>query len=291
MVIPIDRSVLGPVTLSSPVVSDILTNNGVCTPVPSGAPGIASCVIMVTAVEPNGRTLNATFPATANLAVSTGTANLLVTAALQSQQTCISSEFRNVPVAGNNYLWFNSIFKVHDVPKQKITISFFNSSVRFQYRDATKNLITVNQAMPDAKVTIDPSVSTAATTFDAVNNTWITTVPFDIDDATFLTGIPWLVPAGRLPGNIEPVTFWGTFASDGAGVEIGWRWSAAAYSSFSGDNTTLGVKPMNTDHDNLGTNRDRAGTPENFRQFVIPEARGKGGKNYTGSYSGSAEIE
>jgi hypothetical protein len=38
-------------------------------------------------------------------------------------------------------------------------------------------------------------------------------------------------------------------------------------------------------------NHDRAGTPENFKAFVIAGARGKGGKNYTGSYSRSAEIE
>ena len=87
------------------------------------------------------------------------------------------------------------------------------------------------------------------------------------------------------------MTWCGTFASDTAGVEMGWRWSSAAYSNFSGNNAALGVKPMNTDHDNTATNRDNAGTPENYTRFVIPGARGKGGKNYTGSYSGTAEIE
>ena len=168
---------------------------------------------------------------------------------------------------------------------------FEPSTVQFHYRDASNNLVTVNQPLPGAKITIDPSVSTATTMFDAVDNVWITTVPFDLDDATFLTGIPWLVPAGGIPADIEPVTWCETFASDTAGVDIGWRWSAAAYSSFSGDYNTLGVKPMNTDHDNPPANRDNAGTPENFKTFVIPGARGKGGKNYTGSYSGSAEIE
>jgi hypothetical protein len=48
---------------------------------------------------------------------------------------------------------------------------------------------------------------------------------------------------------------------------------------------------MDTDHDNQGTNRDLAGTPENYKQLVIPGARGKGGKNYTGTYSQSKEIE
>jgi hypothetical protein len=272
-------------------VSDILTNNGVCTPVPSTAPGIASCVVAVTAVEPNGRTLNASFSGTANLAASSATGDLIVTAALESQKSCLSSDFRNVSVPGGSYLWFNSIFKVKDVTKKKITISFFQSSVQFQYTDASHHVVTVNQAMPDAKIVIDPSVSTASTTFDAVDNVWITTIPFDLDDAAFLTGMPWLVPAGGIPADIEPVNWCGTFASDTAEVDIGWRWAAAAYSSFSSDNNVLGVKPMLTDHDNPGSNRDLAGTPENFKQFVIPGARSRGGKNYTGTYSRSAIIE
>jgi hypothetical protein len=291
MVIPIDPSVLAPMLLSSPVVSDILSNNGMCTPVPSAAPGVVSCTFAVTAVEPNGRTLNASFAGSPDLAASSASGDLIVTAALESQKSCLNSDFRNVAVPGGSYLWFNSIFKVKDVTKHRITITFFQSSVQFQYKDTSQHVVTVNQAMPDAKIVIDPSVTTASTTFDAINNVWITTVPFDLDDAAFLTGLPWLVPAGGIPGDIEPVTFCGTFASDTAGVDIGWRWAAAAYSSFSSDNSVLGVKPMFTDHDNPGTNRDLAGTPENFKQFVIPGARGRGGKNYTGTYSRSAFIE
>jgi VCBS repeat-containing protein len=291
MVILIDPSVLAPFTLTSPVVSDTLSNNGVCTPVPSATPGVASCTINVTSVEPNGRTLNSSFPGTGDLGASTGAADLLVTTALGSQTSCINSDFRKVPVPGGSYLWFNSIFRVRDVAKQKVNISFVQSKVQFQYKDASGNLVTVNQAMPDAKIVIDPSATTASTTFDAVNNLWLTTIPWDLDDNSFLTGTPWLVPAGGIPADIEPVAWCGTFASDVAGVDIGWRWAAAAYSSFSSDNTVLGVKPMNTDNDNPPRNHDRAGTPENFKQFVIPGARGKGGKNYTGTYSRSIMIE
>jgi hypothetical protein len=95
----------------------------------------------------------------------------------------------------------------------------------------------------------------------------------------------------RVEQDIEPVSWCGTFASDTAGVDIGWRWAASAYSSFSGDNSVLGVKPMDSDDDNPGTNHDLAGTPENFKQFLIPGARSRGGKNYTGTYSRSAVIE
>jgi hypothetical protein len=295
MVIPIDPGVLAPVTVSSPIVSNILSNNGTCTLVPGAAPGVATCTLTLTAVEPNGRTLNASFPGSSALVASAGTADLVVTAPLESKMSCINSDFRsdfrNVGVPGGSYLWFNSIFKVRNVPKQKITVSFFQSSVQFQYTDASHNVVKVNQTMPDARIVIDPSVTTPSTIFDAVDNVWITTIPFDLDDSAFLTGLPWLVPAGGLPADVEPVTWCGTFASDTAGIDIGWRWAAAAYASFSGNSTTLGVKPMDSDQDNPAANHDHAGTPENFKSFVIPGARGKGGKNYTGSYSGSAMIE
>ena len=295
MVIPIDPSVLANITLTSPVVSDILSNNGVCTPIASATSGVASCTVTVTSVEPDGRTLIANFPGSVDLASSTssgmGTGQLIVTAALRSQQVCIASDFRNVAVAGGSTLWFNSIFKVRGVSQQLVHITFFGSFVQFQYADGSGNVVNVNQALPDARITIDPSAAAASTSFDAVNNVWNTTIPWDLDDSAFLTGMPWAVPAVGLPGDVEPVTVCGTFASDVTGADIGWRWAAAAYSSFSTDSATLGVKPVDTDHDNQATNHDHAGTPENFKQFVIPGARGKGGKNYTGTYSRSVVIE
>jgi YVTN family beta-propeller protein len=291
MVIPIDSSVLAPITLLSPIVSDILTNNGVCNPVPSSAPGVASCTLVVTGVEPGARTLNASFAGSGDLLASGATAGLTVAAALETRRSCISSDFRNVPVSGGSYLWFNSVFKVNEVTKKKITITFFQSSVQFQYNDAKGKIVRVNQPMPDAKIVIDPSVTTASTVFDAVDNVWITTIPFDLDDAAFLTGMPWLVPAGGIPADIEPVTWCGTFASDTVGLDIEWRWAAAAYSSFSSDNNALGVQPMFTDHDNPRTNHDPAGTPENFKKFVIPGGRGRGGTNYTGTYNDRPFIE
>jgi MBG domain (YGX type) len=291
MVIPMDLSVLAPTTLISSVASDVLSNNGACAPNPSTAKGTASCTITITSSEPNGRTLSASFAGSADLVASSGSGNLIVTTGLNSQRTCIASDFRNVAVPGGSTIWFNSIFKVHDVAKQLTRVTFYQASAQFQYKDASGNLVTVNQALPNANITIDPNVTSASTSFDPVNTVWVTTVPWDLDDNAFLTGMPWLVPTGGLPSDVEPVTVCGTFASDVASIDIGWRWAAAAYSTFSSDNTTLGVKPMDTDHDNQATNHDHAGTPENYIQFVIPGARGKGGKNYTGTYSRSAVIE
>jgi len=295
LVIPIDPAVLAPITLKSSNASDILTNNGTCAPAPGPTTGTASCSVTLTAIEPNGRTLTASFPGSSALAASTGTAELMVTAPLESKVSCIKSDFRNVPVPGGSYVWFNSVVKIAPPSAapatETINLTYSQSSIEYQYRNPDGSMSTVHQVVPDAKIVFNPNITAPSITFDAANNAWLTTVPLDTDDNSFLTGLPWLVPAGGIPGDIEPVTWCGTFASDTPGLEIGWRWAAAAYSSFSADNTALGVKPMDTDHNDSGTNKDRAGTPENYKQFVIPGARGNGGKNYTGSYSGSAEIE
>jgi hypothetical protein len=54
------------------------------------------------------------------------------------------------------------------------------------------------------------------------------------------------------------------------------------------DYTGLGVKPVDDNDASIYThNADHAGTPENFKPYVIGGARGGGGSNYTGSYSGT----
>jgi YVTN family beta-propeller protein len=291
MVIPINPSVLASVSLSSAIATDVISNGGMCTPVPTAAAGTASCTLTVTSSLPNGRTLTANFAGSADLVASTGSAQLIVTEPVQGQQSCIQSDFRNVAVPGGSYIWLNSIFRVRDVNKQIVHISFANSTVQYQYTDASGNLVSVNLAVPNAQITINPSVTVASTSFDPVNNVWNTTLPWDLDDNAFLSGMSWLVPAAGLPADVEPVNWCGTFAVDVTGAHIGWRWAAAAYSSaFSANNAALGVKAMDTDGDNPG-NQDLAGTPENYKQFVILGARGKGGKNYTGTYSRSAAIE
>ena len=52
----------------------------------------------------------------------------------------------------------------------------------------------------------------------------------------------------------------------------------------------MGVKPVNKkDAPNpYKDNDDKAGTPENFKAIVVKGARGDGGDNYTGDFSGGA---
>jgi hypothetical protein len=84
---------------------------------------------------------------------------------------------------------------------------------------------------------------------------------------------------------LSSVIWRGNFTSDTPGVKVQWQWAAAAYTSFGTDDNTLGVKPA----DGFGGS-DHAGTPENYKHFVTGGARGGGGSNFTGSYSGTGSI-
>jgi hypothetical protein len=98
------------------------------------------------------------------------------------------------------------------------------------------------------------------------------------------------VPGG-LPGGIDPVTISGTFGSDTPGLSFEWKWAAAVYTSFSDDLNAVGVKPIDGNDANPYDNSDHAGTPENFKDSVTGGARGGGGSNWTGSYSGTSKVQ
>jgi len=63
-----------------------------------------------------------------------------------------------------------------------------------------------------------------------------------------------------------------------------------AYTSFDTDYNALGVKPVDDNKASQYQNSDHAGTPENFKMFVIGGATGGGGSNYTGSYSATGSC-
>jgi hypothetical protein len=142
--------------------------------------------------------------------------------------------------------------------------------------------------VPDASVTFDPSVTFATTTFSG--GMWVTTVPSSgLAGNTFFSALGYLVPA-NLPGGIKNVTWSGTISTDTPGVKVQWKWGAAIYTNFSPDYNALGVKPVDDKMHNPYPNSDHAGTPENFKPYVIGGATGGGGANYTGGLSGTADV-
>jgi hypothetical protein len=206
-----------------------------------------------------------------------------------------ASNFNGTPIAGGNYIWFNASFKASGIPATGATI-FLNNSTIFFTADQPYTV-----AVPNAQVVFDPNAVCASTTFDSGSNTWNTVVPLSGTDSIFLSGVAFPVPASFANANglvKGPVVWQGTFSDNtSGGIAISWKWGAAVYSNFSTDYNLLAVKPAHAQSCSY-TNGDQDGTPEGinpstglpFKHSVVGGARGGGGSNWTGSWSGTVST-
>jgi hypothetical protein len=169
------------------------------------------------------------------------------------------------------------VLKAKNLPSNAtVTVTFTNQTITIPGIGSVP--------VPAATVMFVPGQGFATTTD---GGTWTTTVPSSIKGNTFLSGLSLQVPGG-LPGSIRPVTWSGTITIDTPGVSICWQWAAANYPTFSANGNALGVKSVDDKTlDPLYQNADHAGTPENFKQFVVGGGTGGGASNYTGSLSGT----
>jgi hypothetical protein len=209
-------------------------------------------------------------------------------------QSSNSSNFNGTSIKSGSYIWFNANFTASGIPSAGATITLTQSTISFTAGGTAYNL-----AVPNAQITFSPSVTCTSTTFDTLTNTWMTTVPISGDDEIFLSGLSWPVPSGGLSGGINPVDWQGTFnvTTNIPGISINWKWGAAVYSSFTTNYNALAVKAAHKTACGLN-NGDHAGTPEGvngnnqpWKQFVVGGARGGGGSNWTGSWSGTTSVK
>lgn len=194
--------------------------------------------------------------------------------------TGITSGFNGTPIAAGDYIWFNSVATIK--PAKGTTLYFSNQKIQFDVEG-----VPTNFSLPDSVITFDSNVSEATTTYDDFSG-WNTVVPAGYSGNVFLGGSLLYLPAG-LPGGIKPVTWSGDMSGTAGGLSVNWKWGAAVYAGFP-DDVTLGVKPIDGNKflsDPLFKNSDHAGTPEGIKAYVVGGARGGGGANYTGSYSGT----
>lgn len=196
----------------------------------------------------------------------------------------INSNFNGTAISTGNSIWFNSILKVKDMDEIGGSVRFVNSIIQF-----TANGINYNLIVPDAMITFSPTATVATTTFNVIINAWETIIPSSYSGNVFLSGLAYQLME-NLPGGINPVTWSGQFWADKPGLTVEWKWAAAVYTQFSADYNAIGVKPVDGDKLNPYHNSDHAGTPENFKSYVIGGARGGGGSNYTGGYSGTKSV-
>jgi hypothetical protein len=198
----------------------------------------------------------------------------------------IASNFNGTAIPGGSYIWFNANFKASGTSGKNVTIRFTNSTIKFSSGGTSYNV-----AVPNATITFSTSATTA-TTVRTGSGEWITTVPSGFGDDVFVSGVAFHVPAGGLPGGINPVTWTGTFTSSSPGTGISWKWGAAVYNPTpEAAEKFVEPKPVHSTSLDKYKNSDQAGTPENFKQFLIGGARGGGGSNFTGSWSGTNSCE
>jgi hypothetical protein len=207
----------------------------------------------------------------------------------QTQSGCsIAANFNGTPLAGGDYIWFNSVLKVQGLdPQQGTTIGFAPMPIML-----TANGSPYMIPVPSALINFVPGLALATTEFLAGG--WVTNVPSSgLAGKVFLDGVAFLIPASGLPGGIKDVTWSGMFFSCALGLSVQWQWAAAVYANdefFMAGYEGLGVKPVDDNKASAYKNSDHAGTPENFRSDVIGGARGGGGSNFTGSYSGTVSC-
>jgi hypothetical protein len=193
--------------------------------------------------------------------------------------TSARTNFNAAPISANNYIWFTSVLHPSGLGPNPVTIHFTQQTI---------SSANFTLPVPDATVIFDPATITATTVFNG--GMWETHVPSTgFAGNTFFSALGYQVPA-NLPGGIKNVTWSGMITSDTPGVNINWKWAAAVYSSFNADYDLLGIKPVDDNNASQYKNSDHAGTPENYKSFVIQGATGGGGANYTGGYSGSATV-
>jgi hypothetical protein len=88
------------------------------------------------------------------------------------------------------------------------------------------------------------------------------------------------------------VKWQGAFFGVAPGLKVQWAWAAAVYhnSNFGADYSAIGVKPVDDTKASIYLNSDHAGTPENFKKYLVGGATGGGGSNFTGGYSASPNV-
>ena len=201
--------------------------------------------------------------------------------------TQVTSNFNSTPISAGKYLWYTVHLKASGLPRHSLaTVRFDNVLV-----EANINGVPYNLTLSSGIVVFNPNVTTSTLTYDAPSDTFTVTVPTSLSGNAFVTGFPYLVPSGGLPGGISNVKVTGRMSTDVAGVSTQWQWAAAVYTKFNSDVTQLGIKPVDDNSTSQYHNSDPAGTPENYKQYVTGGGCGNGGSNYIGNNSPTGSTQ
>jgi uncharacterized repeat protein (TIGR01451 family) len=206
-----------------------------------------------------------------------------------SATSTVNKAFNGTAIAAGNTLWFSSVVKMGGLTTSNqgdVILRLANAFVTVTPKSGSAYTISV----PNAEIVFENTVTdaTAAATFNAATNTWVTTVGKTTKTNYLLDALPWAVPASGLAG--ANFSWTGTFLVDTAGVNVtAWAGAAAVYTTGFPATTpfnNVGVKPVDGSASQYANN-DPAGTPENEKSYLTAGALGNGGPAYIGSYTGN----
>jgi len=229
-------------------------------------------------------------PAVATPVASSPSSSLLAPQFFGFDECCrvsdsITSNFNGTKIPAGSYLWLNAVVDITGITDTTTIVRLCDGDVVCNIGGADYYV-----ELPQARIVVSDLVNTATTDFDCDKRIWTTLVPKGYTGNVFLTGALLSIKKG-LPGGLNPVTWNVTFCSDHCGLSFQWKWAAAVYDCGTDCEDGLGVKPVDGDKFSQFLNSDHAGTPEYIKDCVIGGARGGGGSNYTGSYSGTSTAK
>jgi hypothetical protein len=223
------------------------------------------------------------------------TSILMVAAqASASYQECtstITGNFNGTAINEGDYIWFTGVLTVKGMGSGPTTVWVSHPKITF-----TANGKTYTVRVPSSAITFSSTTTLATTDYEelwpiSLGDGWNTQLQSSgLAGNDLMTAVRFVVPAGGLPGGIQNVSFTASFSSFATGLTVNWQWAASVYTSFSSDYNDLGVKPVDDNKASEWQNSDHAGTPENYKSFVVGGATGGGGANYTGSYSATGSC-
>lgn len=204
---------------------------------------------------------------------------LIIPLSLIATTSSINSNFNGTSIPSGNSIWFSADIQLTgSLPSTPVNIYMINGGITF-----TANSQNYSIVVPNAQIFFNPSASSPSTIYNGT--TWLTTTTAPNSTLTFMQGVNFTVPLGGLPGGINPVTWSADFTTDTPGVGLSWKWAAAVYTSGADFTNLNNIGVWSTNSGGI-----QPGAPMNESSFVTGGARGGGGSNYTGSFSGSAAV-
>jgi hypothetical protein len=264
---------------------------GISNPASSGSGSISETLINTTSAPVN---VTYVYRLTANGCIRT---QLLVVTVKPQAAACemniaITSAFNSSSIPAGRYIWFNSVMDPGNLGS--------NGAVNFYVTDAkitfTANRQQYTLTVPNSHIYFGTDISTPVTQY--LGTGWKTAVPLNTSGNVFFGGLAYQVPVS-LPGSISNVVWSAKVSSDKPGVSFSWNWAAAVYTNFAG-NAGLNIKPTDGLQVLTINLTDKAGTPLNYKPYVVSGATGGGILsvgliniglfNYTGNYSSTGSA-